>query len=169
MLLHSQAPIQYLSLKEEKRKGKLLRITYNYTICRCRFRRRTVITLSICGSEPLTRVLSYRHLDRRQQQRGQDVGKQGNTNQPPKMPVEFAAMNENMTMLPSAKTEGIRALKDVDAQFKAFDTYPWQKDRNFMVRQINRYCVSLSLSPPRPIDNNNRRLCFSCAWHALHF
>jgi hypothetical protein len=27
----------------------------------------------------------------------------------------------------------IRALKDDDAIFTAFDTYPWSKDKNFMV------------------------------------
>ncbi|KAI5466936.1 hypothetical protein BGZ63DRAFT_369939 [Mariannaea sp. PMI_226] len=31
-----------------------------------------------------------------------------------------------------AGLEGIRSLKDEDAIFQAFDSYPWQKDKNFM-------------------------------------
>lgn len=30
--------------------------------------------------------------------------------------------------------DGIRSLKDDDAVFRAFDSYPWTKDKTFMVR-----------------------------------
>lgn len=39
--------------------------------------------------------------------------------------------------------DGIRSLKDDDAVFRAFDSYPWTKDKTFMVRlaQITT-CIS---------------------------
>ena len=34
---------------------------------------------------------------------------------------------------PLAGTDRIRSLKDEDAVFRAFDSYPWNKDKTFMV------------------------------------
>lgn len=39
---------------------------------------------------------------------------------------------------PLAGTDRIRSIKDEDAVFRAFDSYPWNKDKTFMV-----------LTPPR--------------------
>lgn len=40
-------------------------------------------------------------------------------------------MAEQLPPLPGS--ERIRAIQDADGQFKAFDSYPWAKDANFMV------------------------------------
>lgn len=40
-------------------------------------------------------------------------------------------MAEQLPPLPGA--DRIRAIQDADGKFKAFDSYPWAKDSNFMV------------------------------------
>jgi hypothetical protein len=40
-------------------------------------------------------------------------------------------MAETVPSLPGS--ERIRAIKDEDGTFEAFDAYPWKKDRMFMV------------------------------------
>lgn len=44
-------------------------------------------------------------------------------------------MSQQQSSQSLAGADRIRALKDDDAIFTAFDTYPWTKDKNFMVNK----------------------------------
>ena len=62
---------------------------------------------------------------------------------------------EPATPQPLAGTERIRAVKDVDARYRAFDAYPWAQDQTFLVSRRRPSPARFPLTDPlvRPLGH----------------
>jgi hypothetical protein len=74
------------------------------------------------------------------------------------VPGTSTEMAQSYGSLPGS--ERIRAIKDEDGMFTAFDAYPWTKDRMFMVSAMARYPRTLPFMPPCSLLSTKEVLVF---------